>query len=380
MHIDGGIQVPTRLLAYTCADGELVPAWLSDRDRPWLRDLLSECQTYVGQPIADLRRRWRQSAPDPRAGFRQPIAQHVLATMLQRAGKTPSRTRVRQQLFQLAASGMAREHALAQLAASEQLTVAQLTDTLFQDLPGNRLVVWPDPSLEPTALALRSNLALVRGMLRHAQHAEIDLYGGARTILKTAWLLGMQLTIANVRADVTHLVWQPSPTTASSNALAALVPLLPWSKRYRLRARCTIARDHGDLILTTGDALQPSAEPRLYDSKLEEAFAHDFCLAMPDWDLIREPNAMPTQHGLAFVDFLLQPRNRDPESFCELAGLRNPAALSAKLALLEAHPRLLLCLPQALVPATHRAHPRVIAFRRKVAIADVAAALGNTAN
>jgi hypothetical protein len=63
-----GMPLPLRLQSFTATDGEFVPAWLTDRDRPWLRDLLEEAEAATGRPVAELARRWRRSDPDPRAG------------------------------------------------------------------------------------------------------------------------------------------------------------------------------------------------------------------------------------------------------------------------------------------------------------------------
>lgn len=48
--IAGVAALPTALLCFSQTEGELVPAWLSDRDRPWLRDLLDES---AAPPLVD---------------------------------------------------------------------------------------------------------------------------------------------------------------------------------------------------------------------------------------------------------------------------------------------------------------------------------------
>jgi len=172
-----------------------------------------------------------------------------------------------------------------------------------------------------------------------------------------------------------RLTWQRSHPHGHRIALASLVPLLPWTYRYRLRAACTIARTRGDLVIATGDPVQPGPEPRAYDSKLEQSFAAEFVRAMPDWVIVREPTAIVTSHGMAFPDFAMQHRDRRPGWLCEVSGLRNPAALTAKLALLDAHPRMILCLPRHAVPNELRGHARIVPFARKVPIHAVVAAI-----
>ena len=55
----------------------------------------------------------------------------------------------------------------------------------------------------------------------------------------------------------------------------------------------------------------------------------------------------------------------------ELAGLRDPAALPGKLALLHQLPNYLLAVPRAACPAPLPDHPRLLRFARHVAVADV---------
>lgn len=375
MPIVGGTPVPTRLLSYTLTDGELVPSWLSDRDRPWLRDLIWDSRAFVGRPFTELTRRWQVSVDDPRAGRRQAIAQHALTTMLRASGRPPSRTRIRRQLFALAATGVARQSALHEVAAAHDLTAEQLQATLFHDLPAHRLVTWPEAEIDASMLSLRANVALVRGMLRHAQHIVLDVLGGTRALLKTAWLRGAHVDVLHNQAGTTRLTWQRTVTNPRSDAIGSLLALLPWTNRYRLRADCIILGDRGDVVLSTGDPLQPGPEPRLFDSLLEQSFAHDFARAMPDWVLVREPTAIATTHGLAFPDFALQPPHRAPGWLCEVAGLRDGRALEAKLALLDAHPRLILCLPQAVVVGPLCRHARIVPFRRRIPIDLVTAAM-----
>lgn len=375
MHIASVSPVPTRLLCFQCSDGEWVPAWLSDRDRPWLRDLLTDSRVFAGHPMTELLQRWRASDRDPRAGSRQAIALHVLSRWLRGSSRGPTRTHMRRQLFDLAAAGVERQRALEQIASQHELSAKQLADTLFHDLPGNRVVSWPDSPIEPAMLCLHANQALVRGMLRHAQHAEILLHGGSRSLLRTAWLLGLRIEVATTTTEVTRLTWRRQPEGANRKALDGLVPLLPWTHRYRLRATCTIDDNQGELVLTTGDPLQPGPEPRMYDSKLERSFAADFARAKPNWQIVREPTAIHTSHGLAFPDFAMHARNGRPGWLCEVSGLRDPKALPAKLALLDAHPRLILCLPRRLLTAELRSHARIVPFGRKVPIDAVIAVM-----
>ncbi|MCA8976839.1 MAG: hypothetical protein KDC98_19105, partial [Planctomycetes bacterium] len=85
------------------------------------------------------------------------------------------------------------------------------------------------------------------------------------------------------------------------------------------------------------------------------------------------PVRLPGSRGLAFPDFELRREGSAERWLCEIAGLRDRAALPAKLLLLDADPRLLLCIAERAIPAALRAHPRLLPFRRRVDVARVLA-------
>jgi len=341
-----------------------VPAWLSDRDRPWLRDLLAEAAAAAGRPVAALAARWRRSEPDPRAGPRMVIAQHVLLGLLRSARPSRGPRALRRTLFHLAAQGLPRERAIAAAAQVHGLRPDDLLAQLFADLPGERRVHWPAAGIDPSYVMLAGNRALAQGLLRQASAATLRLRGAARAVLRTAWLHGNGLAVVRVTADAAELCWRPHGPPGR-RALGAIVPLLPWARRYELRAQCRVRHEAGTLVLATGDPLLPGPEPRLHDSALERDFARDFAAAAPEWDLLREPVPVPLAHGLAFPDFELRHRPSGTRWLLEIAGLRDRGALPQKLALLE-HLRCLLCLPEPAVPPELRGHRRVVPFRRRV--------------
>src|SRR5262249_29434495 len=158
---------------------------------------------------------------------------------------------------------------------------------------------------------------------------------------------------------------------------ASLVPLLPWARRYELRAQCRVgaaAGADGALVLTTGDPVLPGPEPRACDSGLERAFARDFAAAAPGWSCLREPAPLLLAGQWAFPDFELRERATGRRALLEIAGLRDPAALPKKLALLGLARHLLLCLPRRALPPALLGHPRVVAFCRRIDPAAVLAA------
>jgi hypothetical protein len=124
-------------------------------------------------------------------------------------------------------------------------------------------------------------------------------------------------------------------------------------------------------VVESGDPLYPSENLRSYDSRLEETFARDMARLAPDWEVLREPTAVPALGTLLFPDFLLSHR-LDPERrfFVEIVGFWTPSYLKRKLETLRAAriENLILCLDDARRCSKEDLPPdaRVVRFRKKV--------------
>lgn len=364
--------MPLRLLSVTTACGELVPAWYSDRDRPWLRDLLRDVEACAGRPVSELVRRWQGGATDVRAGRRLGPARHLVMRALRRQHGRIDLGAVRRELFLAVAAGRPHADALAEVAARRNTTATELQDGLFSDLAGERRVVWPHPLLVPDRLLLALNLAIAQGMLRSAEEADLRLSGASRAVLRTAWLFGAWFTARTWTPEEVRLGWQPNGThPAAARGLAAVVPVLPWARRFELRARCQVHGEVGRFVLTAQDPILPGPEPREFDSLLERRFARDVLATASGWDVMREPAPIFVGDDIAFPDFLLRHRSTGAAWLVEIAGLRDRAVLPRKLAMLPAVPRLVLCLPDRFVPQSFRKHPRVISFGRRLVAEEV---------
>jgi hypothetical protein len=165
-------------------------------------------------------------------------------------------------------------------------------------------------------------------------------------------------------------------TLLYGRALGALVPLLAWCQRFRLRADCVVHERPVVLRLATGDPIFPATEPRLYDSKIEERFARDFRRAARDWEIIREPEPVAAGSVLLFPDFVLQHRvNAGKRWLLEIVGFWTPEYLARKLALYREAglPNLILCIDEErqCSDGDLPAGARVLRFRRHVAVAEV---------
>ena len=128
--------------------------------------------------------------------------------------------------------------------------------------------------------------------------------------------------------------------------------------------------------LASGDPIFPAAEPRAYDSKVEERFARDFRRAARDWEIIREPEPVAAGAALLFPDFVLRHRlDGEKRWLLEIVGFWTPEYLARKLALYRRAGlrNLILCIDDERQCADGELPlgARVLRFRRHVAVDQV---------
>ncbi|MBL9076004.1 MAG: DUF790 family protein [Planctomycetes bacterium] len=344
-----------------CVDGEIVPDWLGGADAPWLRELLFAAQAFAGRPVAALRAHWRALEVPPRAGARWP---HVLAVVRQRVVAAPPRaSRLREAVFAAAAAGSARDAAIAAGAAATGVPAAEVEARLFADLGEQRCVRWP-PQLDVDAVRRAVNGRFAQALLGTATAAELELSGASRALLRTAWLHGAHFRCRGSDATGARLSWRAPPADRrAGRRLAAIVPVLGWTRRFELRAECRWRGGRGTLVLTSLDALPVGAPVAPFDSRFEAEVAAALTLELGDWDVLREPAPVPVGERLLFPDFGLVPRGGGAAAWwVEVAGLRDPGALAGKLQLLREVARYVLCVPAGRCPDGWRGHPRIVEF------------------
>jgi uncharacterized protein len=365
--------------SYRLLGGTVVPRLLVESDYPWLRVLLDERERFVGRPQHAFDARLRDPLPMEGPSGKKHIALRVLAQL----GRSEQRSPVppghaRRLLFEEAALTPESRHALlARAARSLGVSPADLEGSLFADLPGERVLADLPVSLSPAELALRANLSLVQGLLGRATGVTLDVEGNAKVLVRHAKLRGLLCTVSRPAPGAGAVLEISGPlalfrrTVLYGRTLGSLVPHLAWCQRFRLRARCLLEDRLAELQLATGDPIFPSAEPRRFDSQLEERFAQDFRRVAPDWDVLREPEPIPAGTRLVFPDFVLQHRSeRSRRWLVELVGFWTPEYLRRKLALYrEARvANLILCIAEDRACAEEElpAGAVILRFRRRV--------------
>ena len=372
--------LPDRLLSYSAAGTVVVPHFLGDHDHPWLRSLLEEHERFVGRPQRDLDTRLREPLPCASPPRKLKVAIQVL-TRLRRghrnAAVVPPR-RARSLVFvEAARASDASPTVLSKVAASLGVAVDDLRDSLFADLPGERLVSAPGQPVSTAELALRSNLALVQGLLFHATAVGIEVEGNTRALVRHAKWRGLICSVAERSGPEGASLEISGPfalfrnTRLYGRALGELIPLLAWCPRFRLQAECVLDGRRLILQLATGDPIFPGNAPRQYDSRLEERFAREFRRLAPEWDVVRAPAPIAVDHTLIFPDFALQQRGGPGRRWLlEIVGFWTPDYVARKLASYRKArvANLILCLDEARNCAEADLPPEavVIRFRRRV--------------
>ncbi len=376
-------MLPANLLCCELRGSAAIPRFLGAADRPWIRALIDECDRLAGRPIRELEARLRDPAPGA-SNEKQRLVAHLLLGMARARVESPVPPReARAALFMTAARfpADARDAIIARCAGELGVSPAALTKSLFADLPSERIAVVPPP-LDPGDVALRANLALAQGLLARAYSVRIALEGNARAVARHAALRGLIFSVTRDAGAGLARVELSGPfalfrrTLLYGRALGAVVPVLVWTRRFRLEASCDIRGRRAVVTLATGDPIFPTSEPRRFDSRLEEWFARDFARFAPDWVIVREPEPIDTGGRLFFPDFAVHPR-LDPSRrwFVEIVGFWTAEYLANKLERLRRArvSNLVLCIDadRNLGDGDLPASAAVVRYRRRVDAAKV---------
>jgi uncharacterized protein len=373
--------LPDGLLSYSVAGSLVVPHFLGEHDHPWLRVLLEERERFIGRPQRELDARLREPLPCDCPPVKLRFAVQVLA---RRERSHPSRSAVpprkaRALVFEAAARAESLPAVvLSGVAAHLGVTPRELSDSLFADLPPERLVGSASMPAGPGELALRINLALVQALLSHATRVRIDVEGQTRALVRHARLRGLICIVTERGGKGDHLSLEISgpfalfrKTRLYGRALGEIVPMLAWSSRFRLQAECVLHGRRLTLQLRTGDPVFPGSAPRQHDSRIEERFAREFRKLAPAWDVVREPEPINADGTLIFPDFALQCRaNPARRWLLEIVGFWTPDYVARKLARYRSArlSNLILCIDEErnCTNAELPAKARVVRFRRRV--------------
>lgn len=353
----------------------VVPRWIGAGEHPRIVAMLEVYRALVGQPRARLDERLEGETSAPGARLVRAVLDASFPTRVVAAVAPP---RARAAVFEAAARD--RRGALARAAREFGVAPDELEQALFADLPAERRLQEPALPVTLSEVMLRCNHAIAQAALASSSSVRIELEGHARAVVRHAHLRGLICTAARGGGATTLEVSGPLAlfrrTALYGRHLAELVPLLGWSRGFRLEAECELPRGAGTLVLDPLSPLRPSEPPRRYDSKLEERFARDFLRLASEWDLVREPEPIAVEGTLIFPDFALVHR-RDPARrwLLEILGYWTAEYVETKLRRLGAAgvDNLILCIDAARDCGRHAlpASVRVLRFEKRVDVQRV---------
>jgi predicted nuclease of restriction endonuclease-like RecB superfamily len=339
-------------------DGRVVVAWLTERDGPWLGDLIDVYRAFEGEPRRRLDEHLARWTGGEWAGSGRALAVEVLdRVFLAPTAARVKRAGVRGAVFRAAVQGGLRGEVLARAAGSQGLTQAGGEGALFADRPCERTVRAPPEPPDPSAVARQANLAIAQAALCSSAEIAVELEGDPRAVVRHARLRRLVCTARGRSPGGPVLLEVSGPlalfrrTALYDRHLAELLPTLVGIGRFRLRARCLVRGREGVLALEPSAPLPSPGAPRLYGSLLEQRFARDFARLGSAWEVLREPAPRSARGMLVFPDFALQRRGVSGERWLlEIAGFWTADDLAEKAQRRRAAglERLIVCLDAAL--------------------------------
>jgi predicted nuclease of restriction endonuclease-like RecB superfamily len=319
--------------------------YLGAHDYSWLGVVLGEFLRFEGRRWRELEERLREPFEIPLDPVKLRAAIQVLRGLFGSAeyGHLDA-VRARKELFELAARRTdSRSAILAEAAAELRVSKETLEESLFGDVREERRVKPPARTLPVSDLALRVNSRFAQAIVRGAAEVEVEAHENVRSLVRHARLRGLLCNVAagndsaRTRLSISGPFALFRHTLVYGRALAELIPLLARAPRFSLSARCLIHGERVRFVVESGDPLFPSENLRAFDSRIEERFARDMARLAPDWQVLREPEAVPALGTLLFPDFLLCHRLDPGRRFLvEIVGFWTPEYISRKLETLRA--------------------------------------------
>lgn len=293
----------------------------------------------AGKPRAELLERLAtQPTFSSPAGKRRMVC-HLLLKIFRTEIVAAVKPRVlRGRLFVAAASRrLERAEVCQQVAEEFGIREEELETALYADLPSEKCLSSPKQEIPVGELALRTNLALVQGLLARARSVEVEFFGNSHAVVRLAKRKGLLCVVkpgegSRIRLEVSGPFSLFRCTLVYGRALGEIIPILSWCNDFELKAAVVLGDKSHDLRLRRDAPIFPAEPPKLFDSKLERHFARAFRQAARSWALIREPEPVVAGETMIFPDFAVEHREDSSKRWLlEIVGSWTPDYLRKKL-------------------------------------------------
>ncbi len=349
-------MLPKELLRYRIESGQIRPAFLntaSPRYTQVASELIAAFDKQVGNTQGELDETVEKYAAS-RTDYRivRGLA-HVIASFAEFESSTTDSAKLRGAVFERAAEGWPvvrsktspsetdRHSVLEAVAAEFGLSLSQLEDDLYADLPERRRLIRVTAPREPVALIARYNMELARGLLYWAERLTVDIEDSPQDVFRYIKLCRLMHIITRLergyRIELDGPLSLLRGTRRYGLKMAVFLPALALCQKWRMEA----------VIVKAGERLTFSLDDQsglvshfrrfpLFDSRLESDFADDFQKAFErhsrQWSLTRADAVIPVEHNQVMIpDFTLRDRGGH-EVYLEIVGFWTPEYLSRKIA------------------------------------------------
>jgi predicted nuclease of restriction endonuclease-like RecB superfamily len=238
-----------------------------------------------------------------------------------------------------------RQEVLREVADTLELSLGELDEILFADRGASYHLMDPGPAWTPSTLLARYNLELARGALYWASHITIEVSDNYKDLWKFIKLFKLMFWAEPAR-DGGYRIDLDGPispfvsaTTRYGRQMAAFFPALLLCEYWRMHAYVRPPQAQGETLYRLDHTCSLKTHFKssgMFDSQLEEDFAHEFEQKMGGkrghWRLLRESEVLLLGDTVMIPDFaLVDEVDETRKILIELVGFWHPNYLRRKV-------------------------------------------------
>ena len=301
--------------------------FLTDQDASPLGEVLDEAMRFEGKPRWQLDQGLRQMAVQRLS--RQKLTAVSLAILRATAKDKVDWASVRQRRRQ-AFWDAHRDRSMG--------SIASFDGEMFADIASERIVRWPDKSVETTQVLQAANEILLRSLLGQSRRLVLQISGSSRRVVRQAALRGLFYSVSDGTVPFEAIIDVSGPLALFQSSKLYAQGLLEVVKasfecsRFKIEIEFETKAGTSTVALDSAMPLSAIAVGKRFDSRVEERMCRDLSATLLDWSVIREPKPVVNNGRLSFPDVLVQHRLRPERKwYLEVVGFWGEAYLRKKV-------------------------------------------------